>query len=212
MKRTLRWLGVLALIGAAAGLAGCSQFDPAPVANFSWTPSDPLSRTDVQFSDLSTDSGFLGAGGVTSWSWDFGDSGTSTSQSPQHEYTRSGVYTVRLTVKDSSGNETTASKALTVRASLNGTWSGTLDNNGTPLGLVLNISHSSSGGIGGTGSWGALTFPIFSASLVGNQVTFVFTGNRALTGTLDYTERSMSGTWSVGGAIGFGWNTMLQGG
>ncbi len=123
------------------------------------------------------------------------------------------TYAVRLTVKEPVRNETTVSKkTITVRASLNGTWSGTLDNNGVPLGLVLNISHSSSGGIGGTGSWGALTFPIFSASLTGNQVTFVFTGNRALTGTLDYTERGMSGTWSVGAAIGFGWNVLLQGG
>jgi PKD repeat protein len=212
MRHPIRWAAAGFVLASLLVLAGCSSLDPAPVGNFSWTPSDPLSRSDVQFSDLSTDSGFLGGGGVTSWSWDFGDSGTSTSSSPQHEYARSGNYTVRLTVKDSSGNETTVSKSITVRASLNGTWSGTLDNNGVPLGLVLNIQHSSSGGIGGTGSWGALTFPIFSASLTGNQVTFVFTGNRALTGTLDYTERSMSGTWSVAGAIGFGWNVMLQGG
>jgi hypothetical protein len=212
MKHAIRWAAAALILASVLAMAGCDSFDPAPVGNFSWTPSDPLSRSDVQFSDLSTDSGFLGAGGVTSWSWDFGDSGTSTSPGPQHEYTRSGVYTVRLTVKDSAGNETTVSKSLTVRASLNGTWSGTLDNAGVPLGLVLNIQHSSSGGIGGTGSWGALTFPIFSASLTGNQVTFVFTGNRALTGTLDYTERGMSGTWSVAGAIGFGWNVILQGG
>jgi len=212
MKHAIRWAAVALIVGSVLAMAGCSQFDPAPVGNFTWTPSDPLSRSNVQFSDLSTDSGFLGAGGVTSWSWDFGDSGTSTSQNPQHDYARSGVYTIRLTVKDSSGNETTVSKAITVRPSLNGTWSGTLDDNGTPLGLVLNISHSSSGGIGGTGAWGALTFPILSASLTGNQVTFVFTGNRVLTGTLDYTERSMSGTWSVAGVIGFGWNVMLQGG
>lgn len=212
MKHAIRWAAAALILASVLVMAGCDSFDPAPVGNFSWSPSDPLSRSDVQFSDLSTDSGFLGAGGVTSWSWDFGDSGTSTSSGPQHEYTRSGVYTVRLTVKDSAGNETTVSKSLTVRASLNGTWSGTLDNAGVPLGLVLNIQHSASGGIGGTGSWGTLTFPIFSASLVGSQVTFVFTGNRALTGTLDYTERGMSGTWSVAGAIGFGWNVILQGG
>jgi hypothetical protein len=118
---------------------------------------------------------------------------------------------VRLTVKDESGGEATSQKTITVRQSLDGSWSGTLDNNGVPLGLTLNIQHSASGGIGGTGSWGVLTFPIFSASLAGNQVTLVFTGNRVLTGTLDYTERGMSGTWTVNGVIGFGWNVLLQG-
>jgi PKD repeat protein len=211
MARTLRFVALGCLLMVVVGAAGCSQLDPVPVANFNWTPSDPLARSNVQFSDLSTDSGFLGGGGVRSWIWDFGDSGTSSSQSPQHEYERSGTYTVRLTVKDESGGEGTSQKTITVRPSLDGVWSGTLDNNGVPLGLVLYIQHSASGGIGGTGSWGALTFPIFSASLAGNQVTLVFTGNRVLTGTLDYTERGMSGTWSRNGVIGFGWNVLLQG-
>lgn len=212
MRHPIRWAVVGLALSSLLLLAGCSSLDPAPTANFSWTPSDPLARTDVQFNDLSMDSGFLGGGGVRSWSWDFGDSGTSTSSSPQHEYERSGVYTVRLTVKDEADNESTIAKSITVRPSLNGTWSGTLDNNGVPLALTLNIQHSASGGIGGTGVWGTVSLPIFSASLAGNQVTITFTGNRVLTGTLDYTERGMSGTWSRNGVIGFGWNALLMGG
>jgi len=208
--RSSRWaiLGVLSILVLL--LAGCALLDPPPTANFTWTPSDPLARSAVQFTDLSTDQGFLGGGGVTSWSWDFGDSGTSASPSPTHEYPRSGVFTVRLTVKDSSGNETQVSKSITVRPSLDGVWSGTLDDSGFPLSLTLFIQHSASGGIGGTGNFGGTSFVITSASLTGSQVTLAFPGSRVLSGTLDFSERGMSGTWSIGGIIGFGWNVQLQ--
>ncbi len=36
--------------------------------------------------------------GATSWSWDFGDGGSSTSQNPSHSYTSPGAYEVALTV------------------------------------------------------------------------------------------------------------------
>jgi len=210
MKRTRIWVGLGCLVIAVVGLTGCALFDPAPTANFSWTPTDPLARSSVQFNDLSTDSGFISGGGVTSWSWDFGDSGTSTAMNPTHEYQKGGTYTVRLTVKDSSGSEVTVSKSITIRPSLDGVWSGTLDDNGIPVGLTLFVQHSATGGIGGTGNFGGLSLAIMSASLTGSQVTFVFAGDRVLSGTLDYSERGMSGTWSIGGFIGFGWNVQLQ--
>jgi PKD repeat protein len=47
----------------------------------------------VDFQDLSTN-------GATSWSWTFGDGGTSTLQDPSHSYTASGSYDVTLTVSD----------------------------------------------------------------------------------------------------------------
>ena len=55
----------------------------------------------VQFTDAST-------GAPTSWSWDFGDTGTSVQQDPVHVYTSAGVYTVSLDASNSagSGNET----------------------------------------------------------------------------------------------------------
>ncbi len=42
----------------------------------------------------------------TSWSWTFGDGGTSSSQSPSHSYTTSGVYTVALTATNATGSNT----------------------------------------------------------------------------------------------------------
>lgn len=40
----------------------------------------------------------------TGWHWDFGDNTTSTEQSPVHEYTTSGTYTVTLTVTNAEGS------------------------------------------------------------------------------------------------------------
>jgi PKD repeat protein len=44
--------------------------------------------------------------GATSWSWDFGDTGTSTLRNPSHLYAAAGTYTVTLTVTNSYGSDT----------------------------------------------------------------------------------------------------------
>ncbi|MGG9961056.1 PKD domain-containing protein [Ferruginibacter sp. SUN106] len=49
----------------------------------------------VNFNNLST--------GGTSWSWDFGDGGTSTQQNPSHTYTTLGNYTVKLVATGANG-------------------------------------------------------------------------------------------------------------
>ncbi len=81
---------------------------PAPVANFSGTPLSGLRPLAVSFTDSSTNT-------PTSWSWNFGDSGTSTAQNPSHSYTASGIYTVALTASNAGGNNTcTKSNYVTV--------------------------------------------------------------------------------------------------
>lgn len=57
----------------------------------------PLS---IAFTDAST-------GLPESWSWDFGDGNTSTTQNPVHEYSKDGVYSVKLTVVNSKGSNST---------------------------------------------------------------------------------------------------------
>ncbi|WP_231593418.1 PGF-pre-PGF domain-containing protein [Methanosarcina siciliae] len=75
--------------------------EPAtPVANFTsncTTGNQPLS---VAFTDTST-------GVRTSWEWDFGDGNTSTGQNPVHEYSSVGNYSVRLTVTNDEGSNST---------------------------------------------------------------------------------------------------------
>ena len=70
----------------------------APAANFSGFPVSGDLPLPVSFTDLST-------GNVTGWAWNFGDGTTSTLQNPEHVYSRSGTYTVRLGVSGPGGSD-----------------------------------------------------------------------------------------------------------
>jgi PKD repeat protein len=71
----------------------------APTADFAGTPVSGEYPLNVAFTDLST-------GVPTSWSWTFGDGGTSTAQNPSHTYVAAGVYTVSLTASNAQGSDT----------------------------------------------------------------------------------------------------------
>jgi RHS repeat-associated protein len=68
------------------------------VAGFSGSPLSGVAPLTVTFTNDST--------GATSYEWDFGDSATSTLDSPTHVYTATGVYTVSLTATGPSGSDT----------------------------------------------------------------------------------------------------------
>ena len=73
---------------------------PPPEPDFSAsTPTSGIAPLTVDFRDLSTPA-------VTSWSWSFGDGGTSTAQNPQYTYNSSGTFTVSLTVGSPNGSAT----------------------------------------------------------------------------------------------------------
>ncbi len=73
---------------------------PPPVsADFTATPQNGTAPLEVQFTDTST-------GGPTTWSWDFGDGGTSTERNPVHTYTAAGTYTVTLVAKNAGTSDT----------------------------------------------------------------------------------------------------------
>ncbi|MBV9963418.1 MAG: PKD domain-containing protein [Parafilimonas sp.] len=67
-------------------------------ADFSVSGTQGCSPFTVQFKDNST-------GLPTSWFWDFGDGQTSTLQNPSVTYTTTGNYSVRLIVKNASGQD-----------------------------------------------------------------------------------------------------------
>jgi PKD repeat protein len=69
-----------------------------PVANFSGNPTSGTAPLTVYFTDTST-------GSPTSWSWTFGDGGTSTAQNPSHTYTSVGSKTVSLTATNAYGSD-----------------------------------------------------------------------------------------------------------
>ncbi len=69
----------------------------APVADFSGSPLTGTAPLTVNFTDLSSNT-------PTSWSWNFGDSGTASTQNPSHQYA-AGTYTVTLTATNSAGSD-----------------------------------------------------------------------------------------------------------
>jgi hypothetical protein len=79
-----------------------------PEAGLSWTPSEPHAGQEVQFIDTSS-------GDPTSWSWDFGDGGSSELQNPVHTYAEAGVFDVTLEVANDAGVDS-VSETITVSA------------------------------------------------------------------------------------------------
>lgn len=70
----------------------------APTGAFVGSPLSGNAPVTVNFTDQST-------GNPTSWSWNFGDGGTSTQQHPAHTYNTAGDYTVQLTVTSTCGTD-----------------------------------------------------------------------------------------------------------
>ena len=99
--------GSVIISALSASLGSTPPPPPAgPAANF----TDTVSGLTVSFVDTSTDTG----GTITSRSWNFGDSSTSTAQNPSHTYAAAGTYTVTETVTDSNSQSNSHSASVTV--------------------------------------------------------------------------------------------------
>ncbi len=85
------------MVDAEAAVGGGGE-DP-PVADFSGSPLSGDAPLTVSFTDASS-------GSPTSWSWMFGDGGTSTQQNPAYTYTADGSYTVTLIATNAYGSDT----------------------------------------------------------------------------------------------------------
>ncbi|MCX6094877.1 MAG: PKD domain-containing protein [Candidatus Bipolaricaulota bacterium] len=81
-----------------------------PSASFTYSPANPSTQDSVQFFDQSTG----GSSDITSWSWNFGDSGGSSSQNPVHTFASAGTYRVQLTVTTRGGATSSAARSVTV--------------------------------------------------------------------------------------------------
>ena len=92
------------LVGILCGCAEEKKTEPttntAPEAGFTYV----ISGSTVQFTDASSDAD---EGDTLTYLWDFGDgSGTSTQANPSYSYEGNGTYTVKLTVNDSTDQDT----------------------------------------------------------------------------------------------------------
>jgi subtilisin family serine protease/uncharacterized protein YdeI (BOF family) len=85
------------LVDAAAAVGGAPVNNP-PVAAFNGSPLSGDFPLLVSFTDASSNT-------PTSWSWTFGDGGTSSAQNPSHTYTAAGNYTVSLTASNAYGSD-----------------------------------------------------------------------------------------------------------
>jgi len=70
-----------------------------PAALFTAAPITGNAPLTVIFTDAST-------GAIDTWSWDFGDGGKGSEQSPKHTFSTAGTYTVILTVSGPGGEDT----------------------------------------------------------------------------------------------------------
>ncbi|MCB0497080.1 MAG: PKD domain-containing protein [Cyclobacteriaceae bacterium] len=95
-KRLLSLFKVLAIGMLPVFFLACSKKEtpvPAPVASFDYT----IDGKTVTITNKSTN--------AVDYSWDFGDGGTSTDESPSHTYDANGGYIIKLTATNESGSD-----------------------------------------------------------------------------------------------------------
>jgi PKD repeat protein len=127
-----------------------------PTAQFTTAGSVVCSGMFTDFDDASLDN-------PTSWSWNFGDGGTSNVQNPTHIFMNAGTYTVQLTVSNAAGSNTT-SQIITVNPSPNLTIS-TSDTDGVVCldgGLITLLSNQTGTVFNGTGVNGTAFDPMIA--------------------------------------------------
>ncbi|TET23080.1 MAG: PKD domain-containing protein [Candidatus Stahlbacteria bacterium] len=117
-----------------------------PDADFSADPTIGSAPLDVTFTDLSTNA-------PTSWSWSFGDGGSSTDQNPQHTYNAPGTYTVRLTATNADGSDTeTKANYITVTEALQASFTANPSMGYVPLTHRMEVTFTDQS-VGNPTSW-----------------------------------------------------------
>ncbi|WP_054864983.1 PKD domain-containing protein [Methanosarcina barkeri] len=109
-----------------------------PVANFTSSVTSGKTPLNVKFTDVST-------GTPTKWQWDFGDGSKSFLQNPIHKYSKAGIYTVSLTVKNAAGRNTvTKTDYITVIARPVAAFSGSPTSGAVPLNVKFTDTSTGS--------------------------------------------------------------------
>ncbi|MCD6331309.1 MAG: PKD domain-containing protein [Thermoplasmata archaeon] len=85
-------------------------FNMAPVADFDFTPSEPIVGESTAFNSTSYDlDGF-----IANYTWNFGDGSIAYGRNVSHVYYNEGSYIVNLTIKDDDGAEAWIAKEVVV--------------------------------------------------------------------------------------------------
>lgn len=171
----------------------------APVADFTASATTGVAPLTVTFSDATQ-------GGVTAWTWNFGDGGTSSVQNPSHQYMTAGTYNVSLTASGPGGsNQKTKSGyiVVTAPAAPPTTGGGT---GSTSIGPVASYNFDETSGtavkdLSGNGNNGTITGATRIASGrtgYGNALKFNGTSNFVAvpdSATLDLSSRMTIEAW-----------------
>jgi serralysin len=99
--------------GQGVGTILTDDVNQPPAANASATPTNGQAPLAVAFSSAGSSDP---DGTIASYSWNFGDGGTSTLANPSHTYNSAGTYTATLTVADNLGATGTDTVVITVTA------------------------------------------------------------------------------------------------
>ena len=107
MKNLMKTTSILILVLALAiSFDGCKK-ETLPTASFTYEPSGVMQYEEVQFTSTSSD--------ADSYMWDFGNQQVSTEKNPVHTFMTAGLATVKLTVTNSDGSNSTTTD-ITVNA------------------------------------------------------------------------------------------------
>lgn len=119
-------------------IISCEEKEDPPVASFNCDKTSGPIPLKVDFT-------FTSQGKISSYVWDFGDGGTSTTQNPQHTYVNAGTYTAKLTVTGPGGSNS-STKTITA-TQLPPSCSFTSDKASGAIPLTVNFTSTSSGTI-----------------------------------------------------------------
>ena len=143
--RSFRGIGLLLAASLLVmAITGCALFNRAPIAILSASPTSGGVPLLVQFSASGS---YDPDGDALVYEWDFGDGADGSGLSVAHEYTAEGSYTVRLTVTDDGGMQTTATQSILVSVQAVGSvptasFTASPSSGGTPLTVSFNASGS----------------------------------------------------------------------
>ena len=176
--------------------------EPEPVASFSMDKNNVLVPATIIFTNQSTD--------ATSYNWDFGDGSVSTIESPTHEYTSSGTFTVTLTAMGEGGTNST-SQNVTTLPSLTGKWNKTLYISGDEFNGSMNLIQNENNKLTGDfvfSDGSGYTQLLYSSEISGTSVVIEWmleSYKCSFQGNVSSNYDFMSGSWYANGVYVDNW-------
>ncbi len=142
----------------------------APTSGFTFTNNNQCAGTVIDFTNNATNTT-----GTTTYTWNFGDTGSSALPNPSHTYGAAGTYTVTLIVANNV-NCKTVSLPMVVTVTASPSASFTFSNNNQCAGTLISFTNNSTGTTGtstydwnfGDGGTSTLPNPTHTYAVSGN--------------------------------------------